>query len=149
MYKTDIFKESNIKLNVAATDKFEAIKEAGKVLVKNGYVKPEYIESMNNRENIVSTYLGNFVAIPHGEDGSQDLIIEPGISLIILKDDIYFDEDGKCPVKILFGIASKNEDHLDILSKIAIYISEVENVIKLVEMKDAAEIIKELETINL
>lgn len=149
MKKSKILEEKNIKLKVSVSSKEEAIKEVGLVLVENGYVEPEYLHSMENREEIVSTYLGNYVAIPHGEEGSGDLILKPGISLVTLKEDVYFDENEENPVKVLFGIASDSEDHLDILSKIAIYVSEVENVIKLSKMEDKNEILEELEAINL
>jgi PTS system mannitol-specific IIA component len=44
----------------------EAISEAGSILLQNGKVQLEYVESMFERESSVSTYMGNFLAIPHG-----------------------------------------------------------------------------------
>ena len=47
--------------------KEEAIKMAGELLYKSGYVGKEYINGMLAREQDVSTYMGRGIAIPHGE----------------------------------------------------------------------------------
>ena len=123
-----------IKLNQVVTTKEEAIKLAGQTLVDAGFVQPEYINSMLKREDVLSTYMGNFIAIPHGVDGSQDQIIESGISIIQLNQSVNFGEPGSDKdVLIVFGIAGKGNEHLDLLSEIAVFCSEIENVQKLAE----------------
>lgn len=59
--KNNLFQltEKNILLNQYATNKEEAINIVGKHLVKQGYVKFDYINSMIEREKIASTWLGN------------------------------------------------------------------------------------------
>ncbi len=61
---TSIFSPNNIILNAKAGDKYEAITLTGNILKQNGYVTEEYIQRMKLREEIVSTYLGNGLAIP-------------------------------------------------------------------------------------
>jgi mannitol PTS system EIIA component len=51
-------------------------------------------------------------------------------------------------VHILIGIAAVDNEHLDILSKIAIYCSEEENVLKMVKATSKEEILSFFETIN-
>ncbi|NLL32965.1 MAG: PTS transporter subunit EIIA, partial [Enterococcus cecorum] len=46
---------------------------------------------------------------------------------------------------VLFGIAGIENEHLDLLQKIAIFCSEVENVVKLADAKSKEEIIRLLE----
>src|SRR5690625_7550885 len=77
----EIFTEANIQLNITLTDKDEAIRYAGGILVDNGYVAAEYIDKMLEREELTSTYIGNHVAIPHGTEDSQEAVINTGISL--------------------------------------------------------------------
>lgn len=145
-----VLTKENIKLNIEVKDKKEAITCAGSILVENGYVEPKYIESMMKREITLSTYLGNFVAIPHGEEGSGKYINKPGISLVTLKNEVNFSDDNDYkPVRILFGISSKTDEHLEILSKIAIYISEEKNISKLLDLNTSEEALRELESINL
>ena len=62
--KKSIFNEDNIRLNASFATKEEAIRAAGQILVDNGYVKEEYIDDMLKREEVVSTYIGNHIAIP-------------------------------------------------------------------------------------
>ena len=46
--------------------KEEAIQAAGELLEKLGYVDGTYVAAMQEREKLVSTYIGMGVAIPHG-----------------------------------------------------------------------------------
>ncbi|ERK56460.1 mannitol-specific phosphotransferase enzyme IIA component [Gemella bergeri ATCC 700627] len=134
----------DILLGQKISTKEEAIKKAGEVLVANGYVDTDYISAMLERENIVSTYMGNFIAIPHGTDDAKKSIKNTGISIIQIPDGVSFsnpDDTEDKMVFIIFGIAGKDGEHLDLLSKIAIFCSEQENVIKLVNATTEDEII--------
>ena len=126
----------NVKLNQSFTTKEEAIVAAGNVLVENGYVKPEYVDKMLEREKIATTFMGNNIAIPHSTEGGTAEIIESGISILIVPEGVKFGED---TVKVVFGIAGKDGSHMEILSQIAIYFSEQENVDKLIEITDPQE----------
>ena len=77
-----IFNADNIVLNKRLRNKEDAIDVAGKVLVEQGYVDPKYVECMHKREEVISTYIGNNVAIPHGIDCYEKYIKESGISFI-------------------------------------------------------------------
>ena len=45
--------------------------------VEAGAVTPDYIDSMFERERSVSTYMGNYLAIPHGTNESKESIKRP------------------------------------------------------------------------
>ena len=62
-----ILTEALVRLNAVADSKEAAIKMAGELLVQAGRVTPAYVEGMLARERTMSTYMGNGVAIPHGE----------------------------------------------------------------------------------
>lgn len=129
----------NIVLNAKAANKEEAIRLAGKVLVENGYVNEQYIEKMLEREEVTSTYMGNNIAIPHGtEDGKRE-VISSGISIIQIPEGVEYGEGNIA--KVVFGIAGKDNEHLEILSKIAILCSEQENVDRIIEATSAEELI--------
>ena len=121
-----ILKESNILLNQEFTSKYDAIRVAGQLLVDNGYVEKEYIEKMIEREDMLSVYIGNFIAIPHGTEDAKKFVNKSGISVIQVPNGVNFDgsSDDKL-VTMVFGIAGIGNEHLDILSKIAIYCSEI------------------------
>lgn len=140
----EIFAPRNVILNAHASDKFEAIKITGNILKENGYVTNKYIERMKLREEIVSTYLGNGLAIPHGTDGSDCEIIHSGISLVQFPDGVDFGDGNTAYIAI--GIAGKEGEHMDLLNKIALICIEEENVQAL---RDASSVEQVLQVLNI
>ncbi|MGG5318451.1 PTS sugar transporter subunit IIA [Enterococcus sp. AZ072] len=134
----EIMPLENIKLGIALADKEQAIKAAGQVLVENGYVDENYIDCMLQREEVVSTYIGSQVAIPHGVDGSQQYIKHSGLSFLQVPEGVSFGPDKEA--KLLIGIAGKNDEHLEILAKIAGLLGEEENIEKLINAQSKEEI---------
>ncbi|MGY4104465.1 PTS sugar transporter subunit IIA [Ignavigranum ruoffiae] len=143
--------EHNIELNQTFNDKNKAIRRAGELLVESGSVSPEYIEAMLEREQIVSTHMGNFVAIPHGTDEAKKHVRSTGISVIQVPFGVDFSENPneEKMAMMIFGIAGVGDEHLELLSKIAVLCSELDNVVKLVNAKDKAEIIQLIEGVDL
>ncbi|MCM3729067.1 PTS sugar transporter subunit IIA [Neobacillus cucumis] len=141
-----ILAKDNIQLNTTVHSKEEAIRLTGKILVKKGYVEPNYIEKMLEREQLTSTYMGNFVAIPHGTEDSKPFVKESGISFVQVPQGVDFGAGNI--VKLLIGIAGKDNEHLDILSNIAIVCSEEENIEKLVSAQSVNEILAIFEDVN-
>lgn len=141
-----ILNEANILLNQQFNNKTDAIKATGQILVEKGYVEPTYIDAMLQREELSSTYMGNFVAIPHGTEDAKSAVLNSGLSVIQVPGGVDF--GGGNIVKFLIGIAGKGDEHLEILSKIAIVLSEEENVEKLVQAQTKAEIIELLSEVN-
>lgn len=129
----------NVLLNVEAKTSEEAIRLAGRVLVNNGFVEESYIEKMIEREQSLTTYMGNFIAIPHGTEESKKEVITSGISVLQIPNGVDFGNGNI--VKVVFGIAGKNNEHLDLLSQIAILCSEEENVHKLISATSKEELI--------
>lgn len=134
-----LFKEENIVLNAAVKSQEEAIEQAGKILVEQGYVTPDYINEMKKREEITTTFMGNFVAIPHGTDEGKKEVISSGLSFLQVPEGVEFKGE---TVKLVIGIAGKDGEHLELLSQIAIVCSEMENVEKLVAATSEREIIQ-------
>jgi mannitol PTS system EIIA component len=141
-----ILTKENILLNAVIGSKEEAIRLTGSILVDKGYVDADYIEKMLEREELTTTYMGNFVAIPHGTEDSKPFVRESGISFIQVPQGVNFGNGNI--VKLLIGIAGKDNEHLDILSSIAIVCSEEENIDKLVAAKSAEEILAIFEEVN-
>ncbi|KRM96127.1 PTS system, mannitol-specific IIA component [Liquorilactobacillus aquaticus DSM 21051] len=141
--------ENMILLDQHVATKEEAIRLAGKLLVDNGYAAPEYIDSMLARNADVSTYMGNFIAIPHGTDSGKKYIKKTGISVVQVPMGVDFSGNGdENIVTIVFGIAGLNGEHLELLSQIALFCSDVNNVVKLADAQSAEEIINLLKEVD-
>ncbi|WP_174614819.1 PTS sugar transporter subunit IIA [Virgibacillus ihumii] len=134
----EILNEQNIQLGVNLNGKEEAVRYAGGILVDNGYVEKEYVEKMLDREEVTSTYMGNNVAIPHGTEDSKGTVTKTGISIVTIPDGVDFDGN---TVKVLIGIAGKGDEHLEVLSKIAIVCAEEENIQKIIDADSSEQIL--------
>lgn len=141
-----ILSTENILLNVEVSDKNEAIQLVGDILVKNGYVNTDYITKMFEREELSSTFMGNFLAIPHGTEDAKKSVIATGIVIVQVPNGVDFGNGNI--VKLFIGLAGKNNEHLEILSKIAIVCSEEENVIKIINSQSKEEILAIFEGVN-
>ncbi|UBH13498.1 PTS sugar transporter subunit IIA [Macrococcus armenti] len=134
---TNLISTENILINQTIANRDSAIEAAGSKLIEIGAVTEDYIAAMKEREAIVSTYMGNFLAIPHGTDEAKSAVLNSGIVLIQAPEGI--DWDGN-EVKVVVGIAGKDGEHLDLLSQIAIVFSEEENVERVINAQSAEEI---------
>jgi len=141
----DILTKDNIVLNAELNSKEEAVRYAGQTLNDQGYVEASYIDKMLEREEVSTTYIGNQVAIPHGTEDAKSTVNETGLSVVIVPDGVDFDGN---EVNILIGIAGKGNEHLEILSKIALVCSEEENIQKLINAGTKDEILTILGGVN-
>lgn len=132
-----ILQEDNIILQAAYADRWSAIQACGEILVKQGYVKAAYIEDMMKRERLVSVYVGNHVAIPHGIANSEQHILESGLSVLQIPEGVDFDGE---KAYIMIGIAGRDGVHMQLLSQIALVCMEQEQVERLRTSKDKNEI---------
>ena len=142
---SDVLTLSLIRVPGTARSKDDAIREAGEMLVEAGAVTPEYIDSMYERERSVSTYMGNYLAIPHGTNESKESIKRSALSVI--RYDQPIDWDGN-EVRFALGIAGYQGGHMDILSRVAIVFSDTDEVDKLVAARSAQEIYDLLNAVN-
>lgn len=123
-----------IQVQATAKDKSDAIRQAGELLVKSGCVKPAYIDGMLAREETMSTYLGNGVAIPHGEFENRDDIITTGISVLQVPDGVPWEDEELA--YLIIGIAASSDEHVGVLSKLADVIEDEEMTQKLIQTID-------------
>jgi mannitol PTS system EIIA component len=129
----------------AATTRDEAIREAGNLLLKADAVTPAYVEAMQERERSISTYMGSYLAIPHGTNDSKQSIRHSAVSLVRYASPI--DWDGN-EVRIVVGIAGVDNEHLGILSKIAVIFSDEDEAQKMLDATTVDELYQLLEDVN-
>ena len=142
---SNVLELAQIDLHGKATTPAEAIDEAGRLLVASGAVSPEYVGFMHERESTVSTYMGNFLAIPHGTNEGKDTIQASALSFV--RYDTPIDWNGN-EVRFVVGIAGKDGGHMEVLSKIAIVFSEDDDVAKLLAAPTPEAVLEILGDIN-
>ena len=136
----ETLKLENIMVGLESVSKEEAIKQAGEILFKGGYVNEDYIEAMLQRDRELSTFIGNGTAIPHGVNEAKKEIKHTGISILQYPDGI--DYDGNT-VYLVVGIAGLGNEHLKILSNLAEIIEDEEKVEQLRTTKDINDVYKQ------
>ena len=120
---TELLAEQSINLNAAAKNRDDAIRQAGEALLAVGAVEASYIDAMFERENSVSTFMGEGVAIPHGTLAGKDAVKADALVLLRFPEGI--DWDGN-DVRLVFGIAARGNGHIALLSQLATVLLEPE-----------------------
>ena len=108
----------SIFLGLKATQKEDAIKFAGDQLVKLGNVSPEYVDGMFAREELVSTYLGESIAVPHGTIEAKQYVQKTGIVFCQYPEGIQWGEGEDDIAKMVIGIAAQGDEHNMVLMAI-------------------------------
>lgn len=137
-----IISPETVLLNAQVASKEEAIELAGRLLVEAGYVAPPYVKGMLAREQTMSTYIGNGVAIPHGQFDDKASIKQTGISVVQVPAGVVWDEDETA--YLIIGIAATADEHVGILTNLAEVLEEPEEAQRLVEANDPHLIIERL-----
>ncbi|HEY7867253.1 MAG TPA: PTS mannitol transporter subunit IICBA [Psychromonas sp.] len=110
--------DKNIFLGLKPTTKEEAIKFAGEQLVALNYVEPEYVQGMFNREKLVSTYLGESIAVPHGTIETKKHVLKTGIVFCQYPAGIQWGEDEDDVAILVIGIAAQGDEHIHVITAI-------------------------------
>lgn len=110
--------KENIFLGMKAESKEDVIKFAGEQLVKLGNVKEQYIEGMLAREKLVSTYLGESIAVPHGTIETKQYVVNTGIVFCQFPEGIQWGEDEDDIAKMVIGIAAQGDEHIQVITAI-------------------------------
>jgi len=127
---------NNIQLGLKANDKADAIRIAGEMLVKGGYAEPSYVDAMFERETLVSTYLGDGIAVPHGTGDAKDRVKQTGIVVCQYPNGVSWGEDEDDKAKLVIGIAAKGNDHIMVLTNLTNALDDPEVLENLTKTKD-------------
>ncbi|MFM2588799.1 PTS mannitol transporter subunit IICBA [Vibrio sp. TBV020] len=129
-------------LGLKADNKKEAIKFAGEQLVKLGNVAPEYVEGMFAREELVSTYLGESIAVPHGTIEAKQHVQKTGIVFCQYPEGIQWGEDEDDIAKMVIGIAAQGDEHNMVLMAITNSLDDEEAVERLQSTTNPVDVLK-------
>ena len=130
MSKKSVLIKESILTNKVFLDNKEATIAAGNLLLENGYIEKEYIDSMLEKLETQSfaTYIGNGVAIPHGMSDGSKYVTNTGISVIQVPEGVDWNDE---KAYIVVGIAANSDDHMNVLASLADAIEDVEDAKKL------------------
>jgi len=125
---SDLLSSEAIRLGLHASDRLDAVRQCGNVLVEIGAVEPPYVEAMLEREGQISTSMGEGFAIPHGTDESRKWIRQSHLAFLQFPAGIDWGDD---LVFVCVGIASLGDEHVGILAKLAEVLVDPEQAARL------------------
>jgi mannitol PTS system EIIA component len=136
---TSLLSESAIRLAEHAADRQEAIVRCGQILVDVGAVEPAYVEAMLEREQSISTYVGEGVAIPHATLAGKSAVRRD--ALAVLRFPAGVDWGGET-VEVCVAIAAVGDGHVGILSELAQVLLDPDRARRLREATRAEEVLQ-------
>ena len=129
----DILSQERIAFDTVTSSKKAALEKLSSLIASSDteITHKEVFDSLINRERLGSTGLGHGVAIPHGrrKGGAKTLG-----AFLKLETGINYDAIDHKPVDLLFALIvpeQSTQEHLDILSKLAVMFSNIDLVNKL------------------
>ena len=137
--KKAVLKKEGIKTGLKSVDKETAIRAAGQLLCDLGFTDEAYIQAMVDRENMVSTYMGMGVAIPHGTSDAKEDVKKTGIVVMQYPEGVDFGEE---KAYLIIGIVGVGDEHLEILGNIVASLEDEELLENLKKDADIDTIIK-------
>ena len=105
----------DVVLGLAPVDRERCIRDSGALLVARGCVGEPYVDAMVERDRLTSVYIGMGIAIPHGTNEAKDSVVRTGVVLQQYPEGVDFDGER---AQLVFGIAGRGEEHLEVLANI-------------------------------
>lgn len=141
---TDLLDARSVMLGAAPSDKKQTLEQAVALMVKSGKIADEeaYKKQVFAREEESTTGIGEGIAIPHGK---CDAVTKPGLAAMVIPGGVDFESLDDEPVTLLFLIAAPNTKdnvHLDVLSKLSVMLMDEEFTARLRAAKSVDEFMR-------
>ena len=137
-----LLQPSAVHLDRRATDRDDAIRQCGAVLVAIGAVEEGYVEAMLAREQSISTFIGEEVAIPHGTLVGKEAVHRDALAVLRFPDGVDW---GGQRVSLCIAIAAQGESHVPILGQLAEVLMDPDAAALLRASNDVDEVIRLLQ----
>ena len=135
---SDLLPPEAVRLRLRASDRFDAVRQSGEVLVEIGAVEPPYVDAMLQREQQISTSMGEGFAIPHGTNESRRWIRETRLAFLQFPDGVDWGDDN---VIVCVGIAAVGDEHVSLLARLAEVLVVPEQAARLRSAEDIDDVL--------
>ncbi|MDZ7271360.1 MAG: PTS sugar transporter subunit IIA [candidate division KSB1 bacterium] len=143
----EILSKETIRIPLVSTEKDKLIEEMVDALYAAGKIedRDKVLKAVLDRERVMSTGVGDGVAIPHGKaDGVKNLVASFGVT----KDEVEFGSIDDKPVRLVFllvGPYDQTGPHLKALSHISRLMHRPEFRARLIKAKTPEEVLAAIE----
>nr|WP_228489150.1 PTS sugar transporter subunit IIA [Raineyella fluvialis] len=136
---SDILPKEAIRLGLPSRTKDEVIRLCGDTLVGIGATDPAYTDAMFGREQQVSTFMGNGIAIPHGTNEGRTYVKQTRLGFLQFPEGV--DWDGNT-VYVAIPIASNGDEHVGILGALASVLADPASAAQLRSASSPEEVLE-------
>jgi PTS system mannitol-specific IIA component len=134
-----------VRLSERADDRDDAIRRCGQTLVDIAAVDPTYVAAMLEREQSISTYVGEGVAIPHATLAGKSAVRRD--ALAVLRFPAGVDWGGEA-VTVCVAIAAGGDGHVAILSELAQILLDPDRARELREATEVDDVLRLLQPVG-
>jgi mannitol/fructose-specific phosphotransferase system IIA component len=133
-----------VRLGRSASDKLDALRQSGALLVEIGAAEPGYADAIFAREEMVSTFMGEGVAIPHGTNEAREFVHRTALGFLQFPDGVEWGriDDEPQIVKVCIPIAAAGGEHMALLSALATVLIDPEKAEALRSAASADEVLE-------
>lgn len=127
-----------------ADERYDAIASMNRLLQNHSGCSPEVANQMAAREKVLSTAVGNHIAVPHVRSDSIKAI---NVALGVSRTGINWDALDSLPVHLVFVVTAPlrlNRDYLHLLADIVRNFNNIDQVLRLVAINEQTELQNEV-----
>jgi len=142
---SNVLNVKNIKLNLMAKSKEEAVEELTDLLVRDGAVnnKAQFLKDVWLREEQGSTGFENHIAIPHGKSsGVARTALAIGRTQYEIPWETMDGSDVRCIILFAVCLVDQNATHIRLLSQVSGSLADEEIIEELLKENDPQKIIE-------
>lgn len=136
----DLLTRDTVRLGVRASDRADAIDQAGRVLLEAGAIEQAYVDAMHEREGVMSSYMGEGFALPHGTDESRRHVNRAAVAFLQFAEPVVWEDDDEALAAL--AIAAKSDEHVGILATLARVLVDEDKAERLRTTDDVDEVLE-------
>lgn len=138
--EADLLTPATVRLGLTATDRRDAIEQAGQLLVAAGAVEQAYVDAMHEREQVMSSYMGEGFALPHGTDDSRRHVHRAAVAFVQFTEPVIWEEDDEETFAAL-AVAATSDEHVGVLATLAKVLVDEDKAERLRTTDDVDEVL--------
>ena len=135
----DLLTRDTVRLGVTATDRDDAIDQAGALLMDVGAVEQGYVDAMHEREQVMSSFMGEGFALPHGTNDSRQHVNRAALAFLQFAEPVEWEGDDMAQAAV--AVASASDEHVGVLAQLAQVLADPDKAERLRTTDDVDEVL--------
>jgi mannitol/fructose-specific phosphotransferase system IIA component len=136
----ELLTRDTVRLGVVARDRTDAIDQAGRVLLQIGAIEQAYVDAMHEREAVMSSYMGEGFALPHGTDESRRHVNRAAVAFLQFSEPVLWEDDEEALAAL--AVAATSDEHVGILATLARVLVDEDKAERLRTTGDVDEVLE-------